>query len=163
MQACQFSSNKELLHIQQETIQINTRNSNGHKNGSFIYKHIYEICGNTTDRSITQEANPLVEIHWWHLYDLGSWKQALEDFIHLSNNIHPTIKFALNNSETEIAFLDTIIYRGKDNQILTRLYNKPTDNKQYLHYNSAHPWKQEKCTIWTTNKMQENMQWGYSS
>ena len=73
----------------------------------------------------------------------GHGKQALEDFKHLSNNIHPTIKFAFN-SETEIAFLDTIIYRGKDNQILTRLYHKPTDNKQYLHYNSAHPWKQKR-------------------
>ena len=74
----------------------------------------------------------------------GHGKQALEGFKHLSNNIHPTIKFAFNNSETEIAFLDTIICRGKDNQILTRLYHKPTDNKQYLHYNSAHPWKQKR-------------------
>ena len=30
-----------------------------------------------------------------------------------------------NLNENEIAFLDTIIYRGKDNQILTRLYHKP--------------------------------------
>ena len=74
----------------------------------------------------------------------GHGKQVLEDFKHLSNNIHPTIKFAFNNSETEIAFLDTIIYRGKENQILTRLYHKATDNKQYLHYNSAHPWKQKR-------------------
>ena len=74
----------------------------------------------------------------------GHGKQALEDLKHLSNSIHPTIKFAFNNSETEIAFLDTIIYRGKENQILTRLYHKPTDNKQYLHYNSAHPWKQKR-------------------
>ena len=49
-----------------------------------------------------------------------------------------------NNSETKIAFLDTIIYRGKYNQILTRLYHKPTDNKQYLLYNSADPWKQKR-------------------
>ena len=75
-------------------------------------------------------------------------KQALEDFKHLSNNIHPTIKFAFNNSETEIAFLDTIIYRGKNNQILTRLYHKLTDNKQYLHYNSAHPWKQKRSVLY---------------
>ena len=74
----------------------------------------------------------------------GHGKQALEDFKRLANNIHPTIKFAFNNSEQEIPFLDTIIHRGNDNQILTRLYHKPTDNKQYLHYNSAHPWKQKR-------------------
>ena len=74
----------------------------------------------------------------------GHGKQALEDFKHLVNNIHPTMKFAFNNSETEIPFLDTIIYKANENQILTRLYHKPTDNKQYLHYNSAHPWKQKR-------------------
>ena len=65
----------------------------------------------------------------------GHGKQALEDVEHLANNIHPTIKFAFSKAEQEIPFLDTIIYRGNDNQILKRLYHKPTDNKQYLHYN----------------------------
>ena len=73
----------------------------------------------------------------------GHGKQALEDFKHPANNIHPTIKFPFNSNEQEIPFLDTIIYRGNDNYILTRLYHKPTDTKQYLHYNSAHPWKQK--------------------
>ena len=74
----------------------------------------------------------------------GHGKQALEDFKYLANNIHPTIKFSFNSSEQEIPFIDTIIYRGDNNHILTRLYHKPTDNKQYLHYNSAHPWKQKR-------------------
>ena len=73
---------------------------------------------------------------------MGHGKQALEDFKQLANNIHPTIKFSFNSNEQEIPFLDTIIYRGRDN-ILTRLYHKPTDNKQYLHFNSAHPWRQK--------------------
>ena len=71
-------------------------------------------------------------------------KQALEQFKELPNNIHPTIKFSFESNENEIPFLDTIIYRGKDNHILTRLYHKPTDNKQYLHFNSAHPWRQKR-------------------
>ena len=74
----------------------------------------------------------------------GHGKQALEDFKQLANDIHPTIKFSFNSNEQEIPFLDTLIYRGKDNNILTRLCNKPTDNKQYLHFNSAHPWRQKK-------------------
>ena len=56
-------------------------------------------------------------------------KQELEEFKQLANNIHPTIKFSFNSNEKEIPFLDTIIYRGKDNYLLTRLYHKPTDNK----------------------------------
>ena len=71
-------------------------------------------------------------------------KEALDQFKELANNIHPTIKFSFDSNENEIPFLDTIIYRGKDNQILTRLYHKPTDNKQYLHFNSAHPWRQKR-------------------
>ena len=74
----------------------------------------------------------------------GHGKQVLEDFKQLANNIHPTIKFSYNSNEQEIPFLDTIIYRGKHNNILTRLYHKPTDNKQYLYFNSAHPWRQKK-------------------
>ena len=74
----------------------------------------------------------------------GHGKQALEDFKQLANNIHPTIKFSFNSNEQEIPFLDTTIYRGRDNNILTRLYHKPTDNKQCLHFNSAHPWRQKK-------------------
>ena len=74
----------------------------------------------------------------------GHGKQALEDFKHLANTIHPAIKFSFNSNEQEIPFLDTIIYRGDNYHILTRLCHKPTDNKQYLHYNSAHPWKQRR-------------------
>ena len=71
----------------------------------------------------------------------------LENFIHLAYNIHPTIKFSCNTNEQEIPFLDTVIYRGINNYILTNLYYKPTDNKQYLHFNSAHPWKQKKAYL----------------
>ena len=40
-------------------------------------------------------------------------------------------------------FLDTIVYKTKDNKLFTRNYHKPSDNKQYLHYHSAHPRKQK--------------------
>ena len=70
-------------------------------------------------------------------------KPALEECKELANSIHPTIKFSFESNENEIPFLDTLIYRGKDNCILTRLYHKPTD-KQYLHFNSAHPWRQKR-------------------
>ena len=63
---------------------------------------------------------------------------TINSFITALNNFHPTIKFTANISKTNIQFLDTIVYK-KNNQLLTKLHIKPTDNKQYLHYYSSHP------------------------
>ena len=133
-----FTFNKKLYGQIQGTA-ISTRMAPSYANIFMKYVEIQLI-----------ETSPKKPTLWLRFIDdifmiWGHGKQAWEDFIHLSNNIHPTIKFAFNNSETEIAFLDTIIYRGKDNQILTRLYHKPTDIQTIpIHYNSAHPWKQKR-------------------
>ena len=68
----------------------------------------------------------------------------LDNFMTLASNFHPTIKFSVIGDANQTPFLDTIIYRGRNNYILTRLCNKPTNNKYYQHYHSAHPWKQKK-------------------
>ena len=132
-----FTFNKQLYRQIPGTV-ICTRMAHSYANIFMKYVEIQLI-----------ETSPKKPTLWLRFMDdifmiWGHGKQALEDFKHLSHDIHPTIKFAFNNCETEIAFLDTIIYRGKDNQILTRLYHKPNDNKQYLNYNSAHPWKQKR-------------------
>ena len=62
----------------------------------------------------------------------------LENFIEYSNNIHPTIKFTAEWSETHVAFLDTIV-RREGNHLYTDLYTKETDTHSYLHYTSSHP------------------------
>ena len=59
------------------------------------------------------------------------------------NSHHPTIKFTYEYHTKEIPFLDTIVCKTKNNKLFTRAYHKPTDNKQYLHFHSAHPRKQE--------------------
>jgi len=41
-------------------------------------------------------------------------------------------------SNTHIPFLDTYVYIH-NNKLITRLYKKPTDNKQYVHFDSQHP------------------------
>ena len=51
----------------------------------------------------------------------------------------------MESSEYELPFLDTFIYKER-NQLKTRVYHKPTDNKQYLLYTSYHP-KQHKDAI----------------
>ena len=38
----------------------------------------------------------------------------------LLNNHHPTIKFSYEHSQQEIPFLDTIIYRTRDNHYLQK-------------------------------------------
>ena len=58
------------------------------------------------------------------------------------NKFHPTIKFTEEHSEYGIPFLDTFTYI-ENNQLKTRVYHKPTDNKQYLHYTSCHPLQQK--------------------
>ena len=69
------------------------------------------------------------------------WQSSLESlllFVDTLNKIHNTIKFELNYSYKEITFLDTIVYKD-GNSLKTKPYIKPTDKKQYLHYNSCHP------------------------
>ena len=100
----------------------------------------------------------------WHIFIddilmiLGHDRNELENFIHQANNLYPAIKFSFTFNKQEILFLDTVIYRCSNNYILTKMYHTQTDNKQYFPFNSAHPWKQKKHTIWTTDKMQENFQ-----
>ena len=50
--------------------------------------------------------------------------QKLKLFMELLNNHHPTIKFSYEHSQQEIPFLDTLIYRTRDNQLFTKVYHK---------------------------------------
>ena len=63
---------------------------------------------------------------------------SLKTFVEQLNQFHPTIKFELNYSYTEITFLDTLVYI-ENNLLKTKVYTKPTDKKQYLHFSSSHP------------------------
>ena len=66
-------------------------------------------------------------------------KESLKDFIKYLNSIHPTIKFTHECSEDHIDFLDTTVKFNNDRELITTLYNKPTDTHLYLEYTSAHP------------------------
>ena len=72
-------------------------------------------------------------------------REELDIFTTDLNKFHPTIKFTMETSEFGLPFLDTFIYK-EDQQLKTRVYHKPTDNKQYLLYTSCHP-KQHKDAI----------------
>jgi hypothetical protein len=76
---------------------------------------------------------------WEH--GLTTLLEFMDDF----NKVHPSIKFTVQNSEKEIAFLDTLV-RISGDRLTTTLYRKPTDNPIYLHYFSEHP-KHQKNSI----------------
>ena len=60
-------------------------------------------------------------------------------FINFANQFHPTIKFTYEISQKSVHFLDTTIRLHPDNTLSSSLYIKPTDNFQYLHMDSCHP------------------------
>ena len=69
----------------------------------------------------------------------GSETQLLE-FITRLNSRHPTIKFDFKYSKSSIKFLETKIYKNKKkNKLLTTIYWKPTDQRNFLGPISAHP------------------------
>ena len=82
---------------------------------------------------------------YWRFIDhiLFIWNGTviqLQEFIKKLNNCHPTIKFDFKFSKTSIEFLDTTVYKNKEqNMLLTTVYCNPTDRRNFLHYTSAHP------------------------
>ena len=72
------------------------------------------------------------------------WKETKEQlitFIDKLNKKRKTIKFEYEISLQKIAFLDTMLYKDKDNNPRPTLYHKPTDQQSYLHAKSEHPRK----------------------
>ena len=66
-------------------------------------------------------------------------KQELLIFLEKLNSKHKTVKFEHKISHSKILFLDTLIYKNKNNTLQTTLYQKPTDQQSYLHVHSDHP------------------------
>jgi peptide-methionine (R)-S-oxide reductase len=62
----------------------------------------------------------------------------IDAFLKWINSIHQHIKFTSQRDCSGIPFLDTFV-QIKDNKIITRLYTKPTDKKQYISPQSCHP------------------------
>ena len=63
---------------------------------------------------------------------------SLLEFIEHLNTVNPTIKFTSTISQTEVAFLDLIIYIRGD-KLYTRLHTKSTYRHIYLNFHSEHP------------------------
>ena len=69
----------------------------------------------------------------------GSETQLL-GFITRLISRHPTIKFCSRYSKSSMEFLDTKMYKNKEkNKLLSAIYWKPTDRRNFLDPTSVHP------------------------
>ena len=88
-------------------------------------------------------------------------ESELLQFAEYCNSFHDSIKFTIEYSRKEAAFLDVVTYRYGD-RISSTLYVKLTDTHGYLDYNSCHPQSnkssipysqflriRQNCTEWT--------------
>ena len=66
-------------------------------------------------------------------------KTELMTFIKKLHEKHKTIKFDFQISTRNIAFLDAMLYKDKNNKTQTTLYHKPKDQHVFLHAKSEHP------------------------
>ena len=67
--------------------------------------------------------------------------EELKEYNEFLNNIIPDITVTLKSHESQIDFLDTTIYRSKENnsKLFTKVFFKETDSHQLLHTSSFHP------------------------
>ena len=105
------------------------------------YANIF--MGNFEEHRIYPKIRNLAHTYLRYIDDIfmiwtGTKEQFLT-FIEDLNKCHPTIKFDFEISPSEINFLDTTVYKDKNNILRTKLYTKSTDRHNYLHRKSEHP------------------------
>ena len=98
------------------------------------------------DRFETEALNnyPLKPLIWKRFIDdiFLIWthgEDSLKDFVDYLNSLHPTIKFISETSTKSVNFLDITVKLDQNRNIITTLYNKPTDTHLFLHHTSACP------------------------
>ena len=70
---------------------------------------------------------------WNGVYD------TLTTFIRYLNGMVPSINFTHEISYHSVNFLDTKVLKDARGNIITDVYQKPTDTHPYLNWTSAHP------------------------
>ena len=102
----------------------------------------------TTWRLTSYQITQNIQRSGWDLSMIYSWygkmdNQNWTNFLAALNSHHQKIKFTYTIDKDEIPFLDTIVYRSTSIEYIPEIYHKPTDQKYYLHYHSAHPRNQK--------------------
>ena len=68
------------------------------------------------------------------------WKKSIgdiNDFHAILNDLCKDLNFTLETNEKNISFLDVMVIK-QGSRVVTDIYSKPTDTKQYLHFKSCH-------------------------
>ena len=100
----------------------------------YMYKLLNRFLQNYTGCIPSFLGRLIDDIFFLWYYD----EESLLTLYNTLNAFHSTIKFEINYSKEAVNFLDTTTYIS-NNTVHTKLYIKPTDKKQYLHYTSCHP------------------------
>ena len=130
-----FSTGTEILYyLQTIGIAMGTKAAVAIAN---IFMHFFE------DKYIFQNQNLLKPLLYKRFIDdiFMIWthtRRELDNFIQYLNQVHPTIKFTANVSNTSIDFLDTTVHLF-ERKLRTELYTKPTNAQAYLLRTSYHP------------------------
>ena len=66
-------------------------------------------------------------------------ERELIDFMSDLNKKYSLIKSKFKYSQTEIEFVDVLVYKNHNNMIQTTIYRKQTDTQNYLDAQSEHP------------------------
>ena len=105
----------------------------------FLEITMYQRISNKYDKSHAEVINKESKRYLGDCFLVwnDTWGDVFE-FHDLLNNLHRSIKFTMEQNYDGLAFLDIFIKR-KESSIITDIYYKPTDTKQYLDYNSCHP------------------------
>ena len=114
-----FIFNKQ-LYIQKQGTAMGTRMA---PNYAIIFMHYLE-----SNFLETTTRKPKI---WLRFIDdiFMIWSHGLQELKNLMdriNNYHPSIKFTYDKHREEILFLDTIVYRARNNKLFTRNYHKPS-------------------------------------
>lgn len=68
----------------------------------------------------------------------------LETIQSVFNDFHPKLKFTVEcENDGKIPFLDIVLIRTNNNNIITDWYHKPTFSERFLNYQSEHAFKQK--------------------
>ena len=110
---------------------------------TLVLGYLETILYDRIEEKISKDARLLIENNTKRYLDdvftiLDTTLLNKDDLLPIMNTLHPNIQFTAEQSSHDIPFLDIrIIKSGTD--IITDIYYKPTDTKQYLSYKSCHP------------------------
>ncbi len=114
--------------------------------GSTASPEICDITLHDLENQILQQDEHILT--WWSYRDdiliiYGGNIDKSKQLVTTMNQMHPTLKFTFEASNSSINYLDLIIFKGnrfRETGILdTKVFTKPTETYQYLHKSSSHP------------------------